>query len=485
MAYTKILVIKNERHLKAAMDYAITEDKTHVEVLTEYIADEEKTLNGLLQEQYVTGINCNPKTAAQKMVATKAAFGKQDKRQAYHIIQSFAPGEVTPELAHQIGVEYAHRFLSDYEVVIGTHLDRGHFHNHILINSVSCKTGKKFHINKQEFHEKLRGISDELCRKYGLSVIEHKDDREMSYGEYMAHRNKRGFKKQVIADVETCIGKSKSIGEFYAALENMGYLVEVKGVHPKVQPPGKTGFWRLSTLGYPSEALIARIAGQELPQSYRKPQQIYYCNRKFQRRKLTRFEALYLHYLYLLGKAGQKQSAGTVSIQEYEKFLHYKKQLIFVAENHITDMGTLHNLIAQEQQQVKTLDIERFRLTGAERKRRKLFGAHAIYERYKNMADILQGERKKEFLDACEYIELQGFKGQEQEVSDMRSRLLNAKEQNRQALLDSKKRLGRLNSIDKDTKKMRSEMEVAREQKPAQEKQQNIQDRKAPAYRER
>jgi len=482
MAYTKILVIKNERHLKAAMDYAITEDKTHVEVLTEYIADEEKTLNGLLQEQYVTGINCNPKTAAQKMVATKAAFGKQDKRQAYHIIQSFAPGEVTPEFAHQIGVEYANRFLSDYEVVIGTHLDRGHYHNHILFNSVSCKTGKKFHISKNEFYEKIYEISNELCRKYGLSVIEHKDDRDMSYGEYMAHRNKRGFKKQVIADVETCIGKSKSIGEFYAALENMGYLVEVKGVHPKVQPPGKTGFWRLSTLGYPSDVLIARIAGQKLPQNTRKPQQIYYCNQKFQHHKLTRFESLYLHYLYLLGKIGQKQSAGTVSIQEYEKFRQYKEQLTFVAENHISDMGTLQNLIAQVQSNIQKLDVEKFRLAGAERKRSKLFSAHTAYERYKNMADILQGERKKEFLDACEYIELRGFKGKEQEIADMRSRLLNAKEQNRQALLDSKKRLEQLGSIEKTTKKMRS----GRNQQPAQEKQQhNIQERRAPAYRER
>ena len=117
-------------------------------------------------------IGCTIDQAYQDMVATKKRFHKTDKVQGFHLVQSFAEGEVSPELAHLIGVELAERLLrGQFEVVITTHLNTSHFHNHLVWNSVSMEDGHKYHSNEQSYYMEVRKISDELCRKYGLSVI--------------------------------------------------------------------------------------------------------------------------------------------------------------------------------------------------------------------------------------------------------------------------------------------------------------------------
>ena len=103
------------------------------------------------------------------MMDTKEELGKTGGRLAYHIIQSFKPGEITPELALQIAKEFTEECLSDYEVVIGTHVDKEHIHSHILFNSVNRQTGEKFHINNREYYEKIRAVSDTLYGGCGCS----------------------------------------------------------------------------------------------------------------------------------------------------------------------------------------------------------------------------------------------------------------------------------------------------------------------------
>ena len=101
------------------------------------------------------------------MVATKKRFHKTDKVQGFHLVQSFAEGEVSPELAHLIGVELAERLLKgQFEVLITTHLNTSHFHNHLVWNSVSMEDGHKYHSNARSYYTEIRKISDELCRKY-------------------------------------------------------------------------------------------------------------------------------------------------------------------------------------------------------------------------------------------------------------------------------------------------------------------------------
>ncbi|UQT50522.1 relaxase/mobilization nuclease domain-containing protein [Flavonifractor plautii] len=105
------------------------------------------------------------------MLETKRAVGKEGGVQYYHLIQSFQPGEVTPELALEIAREFAEEHLPGYQTVIGVHVDKEHIHAHILFNSVNADTGEKYHSNAQSYYRQIRAISDRLCRERGLSVL--------------------------------------------------------------------------------------------------------------------------------------------------------------------------------------------------------------------------------------------------------------------------------------------------------------------------
>lgn len=120
--------------------------------------------------------------------------------EGYHLVQSFAEGEVTPELAHLIGQELADRLLKgQYEVVITTHLNTRHYHNHIVWNSVSMADGRKYHSNAKSYYTEIRKISDELCRKYGLSIIEsdQKNQSLMYSGKRNRKESRRGERRSV------------------------------------------------------------------------------------------------------------------------------------------------------------------------------------------------------------------------------------------------------------------------------------------------
>lgn len=139
---------------------------------------------------YVDGINTVPETAEKSMMAVKQRYGKENGTMAYHVIQSFAPGEVTPETAHEIGIKLAEKMWGDrFEVVVSTHLDHEHIHNHFVFNSVSFVDGKKYNDNIKNLY-KLREVSDELCREYKLSVVLNpKKSRGIPYNEYVNEKN--------------------------------------------------------------------------------------------------------------------------------------------------------------------------------------------------------------------------------------------------------------------------------------------------------
>ena len=134
-------------------------------------------------------IGCTNENAYADMVATKKRFHKMGGVEGYHLVQSFAEGEVTPELAHLIGQELADRLLKgQYEVVITTHLNTRHYHNHIVWNSVSMADGRKYHSNAKSYYTEIRKISDDLCRKYGLSIIESNQKKSIPYVQWKAEQ---------------------------------------------------------------------------------------------------------------------------------------------------------------------------------------------------------------------------------------------------------------------------------------------------------
>ena len=152
MAYDKIIAIRSR--LDHCVSYALNPEKTDLAAALRYIGDEEKTTGE--HRVFATALNCSLETAFSEMQDTKRRWGKPGGVLGYHIIHSYAPGEVTPEQAHEIGVEFASTLLSGkYEAVVSTHLDRNHLHCHIVFNSVSVLDGAKYRCNKQSYHGEI------------------------------------------------------------------------------------------------------------------------------------------------------------------------------------------------------------------------------------------------------------------------------------------------------------------------------------------
>ncbi len=188
MAYDKIIPIR--RRLDHCLAYAANEHKTDLAAALHYIGNERKTAPphaDLLR----TGINCTVETAYAEMQATKRRWDKCGGILGYHIIHSYAPGEVTPQEAHAAGVEFARRLLGErYEAVVATHLDREHLHCHIVFNSVSLVDGSKYRSDFKSYFGTLRGTSNAVSRERGLSVIEPEHEGR-HYAEWDAEKHSR------------------------------------------------------------------------------------------------------------------------------------------------------------------------------------------------------------------------------------------------------------------------------------------------------
>ena len=261
--------------------------------------------------RFVSGINCSPSTARDEMLAVKKRFGKENGTVAYHGYQSFAPGEATPEMAHEIGMKLAARLWGDrYQVIVATHLDKeNHLHNHFVLNTVSFVDGIKYHRTKKDYHD-MQTVSDELCREYLLSVIENPQyGKAKQYGEWRAEQEQRPTWRGLIrADIDEAIRQSMTERQFFDNLRKKGYEVKI-GKDISVRPPGKERFVRLMrNFGedYSLDNIRRRILSQSRPVR-KKPEQkpeilrVRLVGSLKTARKLTGFRALYVHYCYLLG----------------------------------------------------------------------------------------------------------------------------------------------------------------------------------------
>lgn len=277
--------------------------------------------------RFVSGINCSPSTARDEMLAVKKRFGKESGTVAYHGYQSFAPGEATPEMAHEIGMKLAARLWGDrYQVIVATHLDKeNHLHNHFVLNTVSFVDGIKYHRTKKDYHD-MQTVSDELCREYRLSVIENPQyGKAKQYGEWRAEQEQRPTWRGLIrADMDEAIRQAMTERQFFDALRKKGYAVKV-GKDISVRPPGKERFVRLMrNFGedYSLDNIRRRILSQSRPER-KKPEQkpeilrVRLIGSLKTARKLTGFRALYVHYCYLLGIFPKNRA------QQSRKRLHF------------------------------------------------------------------------------------------------------------------------------------------------------------------
>ena len=369
MAYTSVIPV---RRLDRAVKYVMNKEKTTAVSLQDaldYAANRDKTEQSCFESSYA----CTLETAFADMRQTKERWHKLGGVQGYHLVQSFAAGEVTPELAHRIAKELADRVLGGrYEYVIGTHLNTDHIHSHIVWNSVSCVDGKKYRSNYKSYVTEIRAVSDELCRKYKLSVIDTENSNHVAkpYAEWLAEKNNQPtWRTAIRQDVDDAIRQSLTWRQFVAALQDKGYELQFNRKYPVLRPPGKERFVRFKTLGkrYTAEVIQNRLLYPQFDRCFveNSPRVQYgrLHSGKKSRRKLTGLRALYYRYLYELGALPRKPSRSSYAVrQDAYKLDQRIRQMEFLSRNNIDTLTQLETHRQALQTEIRQLLTKRKQL---------------------------------------------------------------------------------------------------------------------------
>jgi len=343
MATTKIWSVKNN------MDHAIS-----------YIMNKEKTMNGKL----VTGLNCIPRMAYDQMKMTKQRYGKTGGNLVFHAYQSFPAGEVTPQQAHEIGVELARKLWGNkYEVVVATHVNTDCYHNHFVFNSVSFRDGRHYNDTRSSYME-LREASDLICREHGLSTIEKPGSTHTPRQLYLAEKNGEPTRYNIMKqDINMAIACSYDGRDFFRNLRVMGYIVrdDPSRKYATIQMPGTSHPTRFKTLGedYTEEAIQRRILQQDRYYYFERPPRFtLYKGSKGSLRNL------YLYYCYLLGyvKANPHPSYSASLKASLRQLDAYSAQAQLLSRHEIDTVEQLSKYIDSAHGQPGTLLKERTRI---------------------------------------------------------------------------------------------------------------------------
>ena len=243
MAVTKIKPVKST--LSKALDYIENPDKTDGKML-------------------ISSFGCSYETADIEFGYTLSQALDKGNNLAFHLIQSFAPGEVDYEKAHEIGKQLADAVTKgQHEYVVTTHIDKGHIHNHIIFCAVNFVDHHKYNSNKRSYYG-IRNMSDKLCRENGLSVVvPGTGSKGKSDAEYQAEKTGTSWKGKLKTTVDALIPQVSSFEELLTRLQAAGYEIK-PGKYVSCRAPGQERFTRLKTLGadYTEEAVRERIAGR-------------------------------------------------------------------------------------------------------------------------------------------------------------------------------------------------------------------------------
>ena len=339
--------------------------------------NEEKTLDASTGAVLIGGINCLPNTAYRDMMQTKRRWDKAYRRiQGYHVIHSFAPGEVTPAKAQEIGMELARRLVGDrFEAVVSTHTDHDHVHCHIVFNSVSCMDGKMYRDNFKSYFGDIRGISNEISQENDLSVIEPKS-KGKHYAEWNAEQSGKPTVRGLIRqDIDAALKESFTLQSFYEALQKRGYTIK-RGAnvkHTAVKPPGSDRFIRLDSLGdgYTEADIRDRLnRSRTKPDEQEMPERIYLSQKRYkvkrisparrEKRKLSGLRRLYLHYLYLLSPPRPRRRPAPFPVRaEVRRLDQYKRQFALLHKYQIDNESQLSMLADALQADIDSLVLSR------------------------------------------------------------------------------------------------------------------------------
>lgn len=384
MATTGFWPVKG--HLKDVLLYAENPDKTTARRYLDddlfnalrYVENDGKTD----QRMYVSAINCPKQRSYECMIATKRRYGKLGGNVAYHGYQSFQANEVTPEEAHKIGMETARRMWGDeYEIVVTTHLNTDNIHNHMVVNSVSFKTGRKFE-NHIRDHIRLREISDAVCLENNKSVLKDSPFYGSEKKAYWIRRSGQLTHRDMLKqDVERCLSIARTPEEFERNLKAMGYIFirpKENHKHLSVKAPGWQRAVRLYSIGYPTEVINARMLANREDEDYyrrryqhpvRKPKHTPLLTLEMQYKKLKKLDAVDIVFLLIIelikliiGNNIDENISRPLSPavrQEVAKLDRITQQYSLILECKLETMEDVHSLMDILKDRITTLENER------------------------------------------------------------------------------------------------------------------------------
>ena len=344
MAITKILNIMESEgrnpasHLKNALEYIQNPDKTEECVL-------------------VGGINCLPDTAFEQMEETKNIFNKTGKRQGYHVIISFSPEEkVTAELAMYVLEHFAKDVLGDdYEAVYSVHTDREHMHGHLIWNSVSMTTGKKYNSPKSNWKNHLQPITNKYCDELGLSIMPAEYSRNPKNISRDKWEREMSMKEIILRDAKMCAYAAGNVEHFKYLMKRLGYVFK-KNAWMEVQAPGFRYYHKLAKLDemFSEETLRHHVDMPWMAKPY------FYSSdiRGLHRTKLSPFQKKFYAKLYRLRIVEQKRFVvgGAKYTEDLKRFHQLQDEYLLLVNNDIKSVVELVDFIGEQEEKIQQIE---------------------------------------------------------------------------------------------------------------------------------
>ena len=344
MAITKILNIKESEgrnpasHLKNALEYIQNPDKTEECVL-------------------VGGINCLPDTAFEQMEETKNIFHKTGKRQGYHVIISFSPEEkVTAEQAMYVLEHFAKDVLGDdYEAVYAVHTDREHMHGHLIWNSVSMTTGKKYNSPKSNWKKHLQPITNKYCDELGLSIMPTEYSRNPKNISRDKWEKEMSMKEIILRDAKMCAYAAGNVEHFKYLMKRLGYVFK-KDAWMEVQAPGFRYYHKLAKLDemFSEETLRHHVDMPWMSKPY------FYSSdiRGLHKAKLSTYQKKFYAKLYRLRIVEQKRFAvgGAKYTEDLKRFHQLQDEYLLIVNNDIKSVVDLVDFIGEQEEKIQQIE---------------------------------------------------------------------------------------------------------------------------------
>lgn len=326
-----------------------------------YATNGEKTEESL----FVSGINCNPNTAVKEMNLIKDKYLKNDGILAWHAYQSFKEGEVTPAEAHEIGLELANEMWGDrFQVVVATHLNTRHYHNHFVLNSVSFIDGKKYNANRNSYAE-FRRLNDLICMEHGKSFL--KEDKTKSGINYLNYQNRNirysNYYKKAKEDLDLAIAKASNYSDFNNIMKNLGYDLTVRSGKLSIRGNDYKRNIRIERYfgkDYSIDNIKKQIMGMYLPEG-----KVFYSNRKninilsvLSKPKYNSFYSMYIRYCNLLNNYPnyvRKYPISSSIKNDINKLDSFSKQAIMLANNNIETEENFFDFLSDNVQELSNL----------------------------------------------------------------------------------------------------------------------------------